>query len=101
MDDSTEYKCENCQKTFDNERQYVGHMSNCSKNHYKCSICKNVFQNQEALGIHISKHKSVLPYPCDEFESKIDNETHTKEHKKSKHSTEIYNCQQCSKVCTY
>ena len=62
MDESSEYKCDNCHKTFEDQKKYAGHLTdltNCGKLNYKCSICNCKFRNQESLGLHLSKHQCV------------------------------------------
>ena len=62
MDESSEYKCDNCQKTFakKDQKKYAGHLTNCGKLNYRCSICNCKFRNQESLGLHLSKHQFFM-----------------------------------------
>ena len=94
MDTFFEYKCETCQKTFDENTKYSGHMINCGKLDYECSICDCKFRNQKELDLHISNHR------CEICNSIFTQPGAIGLHMKNIHGKNTYPCDMCEKVFT-
>ena len=90
------FNCDICNQVF----QTNGYLDEHTKNVHNslkptCSICSKQFIHDNILKGHVRfVHEGEFTFPC---ELKFSNEMYLKNHKKSRHSSEIHNCQMCKK----
>ena len=107
---ASEYKCEDCEKSFHNSHHLFKHSlkrhngvkcNKCENRYlsfttyrrhvkieheglrYECMLCDKVFRNGEGLKNHRNIHLGVKPFMCDKCDSAFTNSVFTKTHEKA------------------
>ncbi len=102
------YKCDKCEKAFNNLVNLRNHKRGMHNNEFLCSDCGKTFYNKPNLERHVASiHRNVeerkLPYICGECGRRFHNNKHLQGHQISDHqaSDKRYKCDSCGRSYVY
>lgn len=102
------YKCDECEKTFNNPINLKMHKRGMHNKEFLCSDCGKTFYNRPNLerhiaAIHWNLEERKLPYVCGECGKRFHNNKHLLGHQISDHqaSDKRYKCKTCGRSYVY
>ena len=94
------YKCNHCEKIFDNKYSLKIHISfHSQEKNYLCACCPKRFKSKDSLRLHKRRHNGEANFECEHCDKRYVAATLLKAHVMAKHETsaEVFTCDHCQK----
>lgn len=101
-DPNIQYKCEHCDKIFDNwNKRYVHTKLKHLPKSFICEVCSKAFALKRFLDSHMKTHTGEKPHPCTVCGRKFSNKSTLKEHMRTHTGEKRFSCTVCDRRFTF
>ena len=94
-EEKTEYDCERCGKTFNQEYLYDNHVLTCGNKELECHECGKRFKNKLGLLTHV--RKTHVNHDCPYCGKKCAHKSRLKDHLRVHTKERAHQCEKCNK----